>query len=67
MAKNPKDTFLQQIGIPQVRAALEIKRGNPAAAAQASRGIRTRRSWNPVVSRYGVSCHEIRDRSGSPV
>jgi predicted Zn-dependent protease len=35
MAKNPKDTFLQQIGIPQVRAALEIKRGNPAAAVEA--------------------------------
>jgi serine/threonine protein kinase/tetratricopeptide (TPR) repeat protein len=34
-AKNPKDTFFQQIGIPQVRAALEIKRGNPAAAVEA--------------------------------
>jgi serine/threonine protein kinase/tetratricopeptide (TPR) repeat protein len=34
-AKNPKDTFLQQIGIPQVRAALEIKRGNPGAAVEA--------------------------------
>jgi serine/threonine protein kinase/tetratricopeptide (TPR) repeat protein len=34
-AKNPKDTFLQQIAIPQVRAALEIKRGNPASAVEA--------------------------------
>jgi tetratricopeptide (TPR) repeat protein len=34
-ARHPKDTYLQQDGIPQVRAALEIRRGNPAAAVEA--------------------------------
>jgi tetratricopeptide (TPR) repeat protein len=34
-AHRPKDTLLQQSYIPQVRAALEIKRGNPAAAVEA--------------------------------
>ena len=33
--RRPKDTFLQQDWIPQVRAAIEIKRGNPAAAVEA--------------------------------
>ena len=32
---HPKDTNAQQIWIPQVRAALEIKRGNPSAAVEA--------------------------------
>ena len=31
----PNDTLLQQSWIPQVRAAMEIKRGNPAAAIEA--------------------------------
>lgn len=34
-ARRPKATMLQQIGIPQVRAALDIKRGNGAAAVEA--------------------------------
>jgi hypothetical protein len=34
-ARHPKGTFWQQDGIPQVRAALAIKRGNPAAAVEA--------------------------------
>lgn len=34
-ARHPKDTYLQQEAIPQVRAALEIKRGNPASAIEA--------------------------------
>src|SRR5580704_8389394 len=33
--KHPKNTFLQQGGIPQVRAAIAIKRANPAAAIEA--------------------------------
>ncbi len=33
--KHPKNTVLQQGGIPQVRAAIAIKRGNPAAAVEA--------------------------------
>ena len=34
-ARRPKDTDLQLHDIPQVRAALAIKRGNPAAAVEA--------------------------------
>jgi len=33
--KRPKATVLQQIDIPPVRAAIEIKKGNPAAAVEA--------------------------------
>ncbi len=33
--RRPKDTFLQQDWIPQVRAAIEIKRANPSAAIEA--------------------------------
>ncbi len=33
-AQHPKDTYLQQAGIPLVRAALDIKRGNPASAVE---------------------------------
>jgi len=33
--RRPNDTILQQDWIPQVRAAIEIKRGNPAAAINA--------------------------------
>ncbi len=33
--RRPKDTFLQQDWIPQVRAAIEIKHANPAAAVEA--------------------------------
>ncbi|MBI3477443.1 MAG: protein kinase [Acidobacteria bacterium] len=33
--EHPKDTNIQQNWIPQVRAALEIKRGNPSAAVEA--------------------------------
>jgi eukaryotic-like serine/threonine-protein kinase len=36
-AKRPKATVLQQIDIPPVRAAIEIKKGNPAAAVEALR------------------------------
>jgi serine/threonine protein kinase/tetratricopeptide (TPR) repeat protein len=32
--RRPKDTYLQQDWIPQARAAIEIKRGNPAAAVE---------------------------------
>jgi serine/threonine protein kinase/tetratricopeptide (TPR) repeat protein len=34
-ARRPKATILQQQDIPPVRAAIEIKRGNPAAAVEA--------------------------------
>ena len=33
--RRPKDTFLQQDWIPQVRAAIEIKRANPSGAIEA--------------------------------
>jgi tetratricopeptide (TPR) repeat protein len=33
--RRPKDTFLHQDWIPQVRGAIEIKRGNPSAAVEA--------------------------------
>jgi tetratricopeptide (TPR) repeat protein len=33
--RRPNDTILQQDWIPQVRAAVELKRGNPAAAIEA--------------------------------
>ena len=33
--RRPKNTYLQQDWIPQVRAAIEIKRANPAAAVEA--------------------------------
>ena len=33
--RRPNDTFLQQDWIPQVRAAIEIKRANPAASLEA--------------------------------
>jgi predicted Zn-dependent protease len=34
-AHHPKDSFDQECGIPQVRAALAIKSGNPSAAIEA--------------------------------
>jgi eukaryotic-like serine/threonine-protein kinase len=34
-AQHPKDSYAQECGIPQVRAALAIKSGNPAAAIEA--------------------------------
>jgi len=34
-ARRPNDTVLQQLAIPPVRAAIAIKRGNPAAAIEA--------------------------------
>ncbi len=34
-ARRPNDTILQQLAIPPVRAAIEIKRGNPPAAIEA--------------------------------
>jgi len=51
-AKNPNDTYLQQIAIPQVRAALAIKRGNPAAAVEALKPAATFERADPGTPFY---------------
>ena len=51
-AKRPKDTVLQQISIPPVRAAIAIKKGNPAAAVEALRVSETVEGDNLLPTFY---------------
>jgi eukaryotic-like serine/threonine-protein kinase len=49
--RRPNDTILQQDWIPQVRAAIEIKRGNPAAAVEALK-LSGRLEGNDIAPTY---------------
>jgi serine/threonine protein kinase/tetratricopeptide (TPR) repeat protein len=61
--RRPNDTILQQSWIPQVRAAMEIKRGNPAAAIEALK-VSGRLEGNDIAPTFYRGMAYLSMRSG---